>query len=97
MEFPVPDSLTALWQDLVAIPHIGFYLTAGWAIYLVWLSTWIVLQKREPVATLSWLFSLALLPYIGFLIYFFFGPQRIHRHACVGCARAPRCRRRRRG
>lgn len=79
MEFPVPDSLTALWQDLVAIPHIGFYLTAGWAIYLVWLSTWIVLQKREPVATLSWLFSLALLPYIGFLIYFFFGPQRIHR------------------
>lgn len=55
MEFPVPDSLTALWQDLVAIPHIGFYLTAGWAIYLVWLSTWIVLQKREPVATLSWL------------------------------------------
>ncbi|WP_074871307.1 cardiolipin synthase [Lysobacter enzymogenes] len=79
MELPVPDSLTALWQDLVAIPHIGFYLTAGWAIYLVWLSTWIVLQKREPVATLSWLFSLALLPYIGFLIYFFFGPQRIHR------------------
>src|SRR5690606_20850987 len=51
-----------------------------WLLYLVPLCAWIVLQKREPVATLSWLLSLALLPYIGYLIYFLLGPQRIKRH-----------------
>ena len=51
----------------------------GWFGYLVLLGGWIVLQKREPVATLSWLLGLALLPYVGFLIYYVFGPQRIQR------------------
>jgi len=37
----------------------------GWLAYLVVLASWIVLQKREPIATLSWLLSLALLPWIG--------------------------------
>ncbi|KWS05425.1 Cardiolipin synthetase [Lysobacter capsici AZ78] len=73
-----PD-VSELWQTLVSIPYLGVYLTAGWAFYLVWLGLWIVLQKREPVATISWLISLAALPYLGFLIYYFFGPQRIHR------------------
>ncbi|WP_046658573.1 cardiolipin synthase [Lysobacter capsici] len=73
-----PD-VSELWQTLVSIPYLGVYLTAGWALYLVWLGLWIVLQKREPVATISWLISLAALPYLGFLIYYFFGPQRIHR------------------
>jgi len=71
--------VSELWQTLVSIPYLGVYLTAGWALYLVWLGLWIVLQKREPVATISWLISLAALPYLGFLIYYFFGPQRIHR------------------
>ncbi|MGH8079422.1 MAG: cardiolipin synthase [Lysobacter sp.] len=75
----MPELLSQLWQDLIHIPHLSLYLTAGWAIYLVWLGLWIVLQKREPVATISWLVSLAALPYIGFFIYYFFGPQRIHR------------------
>ena len=43
------------------------------------LGGWIVLQKREPVATLSWLLGLAVLPYLGFLVYHVFGPQRIRR------------------
>src|SRR5687768_16889214 len=73
-----PD-VSELWQTLVSIPYLGVYLTAGWALYLVWLGLWIVLQKREPVATLSWLISLAALPYLGFLIYYVFGPQRIRR------------------
>lgn len=80
MEFRhVLDLLPDLWQDLLAIPHLGLYLTIGWAAYLLGLGFWIVLQKREPVATISWLISLAALPYIGFLIYYFFGPLRIHR------------------
>ena len=67
------------WQGLLSIPHLGTWLIAAWAAYLLLLGGWIVLQKREPVATLSWLLGLALLPYLGFLVYHVFGPQRIER------------------
>jgi cardiolipin synthase len=73
------DVLHDWWQALLAIPHLGLLLTTGWIGYLLVLGSWIVLQKREPAATLSWLISLAALPYLGFFIYYFFGPQRIHR------------------
>ncbi len=73
------DWLYAAWQALMAIPHLALYLTIGWLAYLLGLGGWIVLQKREPAATLSWLISLAALPYLGFLIYYVFGPQRIKR------------------
>ena len=73
------DALRDLWNTLLAVPHLKLYLTLAWAVYLVWLGGWIVLQKREPVATLSWLISLAALPYLGFIIYYLLGPQRIHR------------------
>ena len=52
------------WQALLSIPHLGTWLLALWAAYLLLLGGWIVLQKREPVATLSWLLGLALLPYV---------------------------------
>ena len=61
------------------IPHLLLVLSVLWMLYLVVLAGWIVLQKREPIATLSWLLSLALLPVLGFLIYHFLGPQRIRR------------------
>ncbi|KLI98276.1 cardiolipin synthetase [Luteimonas sp. FCS-9] len=68
------------WDSLVTAPHLLTLLAAGWLLYLVLLGGWIVLQKREPVATLSWLLGLALLPYLGFLIYHVFGPQKIRRN-----------------
>ncbi|MCB1561054.1 MAG: cardiolipin synthase [Xanthomonadales bacterium] len=68
-----------IWDAIWSIPHIGSYLSVAWIGYLLWLAIWIVLQKREPAATLSWLFGLALLPYVGLLVYYLFGPQRIHR------------------
>lgn len=65
---------------LLTLPHHWIpLLTVAWLCYLAVIALWIVLQKREPVATLSWLLALAALPYIGFLIYYAFGPQRIHR------------------
>ena len=67
------------WQWLLSIPHLGSWLVAAWMVYLVLLGAWIVLQKREPVATLSWLMGLALLPYVGLVVYQVFGPQRIRR------------------
>lgn len=75
----MPNPLRELWDWLASVPHIGLYLGLGWALYLLFLGGWIVLQKREPVATLSWLLGLALLPYLGFLVYHVFGPQRIER------------------
>ncbi|QIL19454.1 cardiolipin synthase [Thermomonas sp. HDW16] len=72
--------LLQLWEALWAIPYIGLYLGLGWLAYLLGLGIYIVLQKREPAATISWLVSLAALPYIGFLIYHVFGPQKIRRH-----------------
>ena len=69
-----------LWVAFWAIPHIRLYLGLAWGVYLVGLGSWIVLQKREPAATISWLVSLAALPYVGFLIYYIFGPQKLSRH-----------------
>jgi cardiolipin synthase len=74
------DPVHDFWRWLLSVPHLGLYLTAGWLGYLVWLGGWIVLQKRAPAATLSWLLGLAALPYVGFLVYLVFGPQRIKRH-----------------
>lgn len=68
-----------LWDGFWSTPHIKAWLTAGWLLYIIPLCAWIILQKREPVATLSWLLSLAMLPYVGYLVYFLFGPQRIKR------------------
>ncbi len=73
------DLLQSAWNAFTSVPHLALWLTLGWLGYLIWLGLWIVLQKREPVATLSWLISLAALPYVGFLIYYVFGPQRIRR------------------
>ncbi|MDQ2703394.1 MAG: cardiolipin synthase [Pseudomonadota bacterium] len=76
----LPDAISDTWQWLVSVPHLGLYLALGWALYLLGLGGWILLQKRAPVATVSWLLGLAALPYVGFLVYLVFGPQRIKRH-----------------
>ena len=73
------EVLRHAWDALWAVPHIRLYLTIGWIAYLVGLGVYIVLQKREPAATISWLVSLAALPYLGFIVYQVLGPQRINR------------------
>lgn len=75
----MPDALHSLAQPLVHLPHLRVALTVAWLAYLLLLGGWIVLQKRAPVATLSWLLGLAALPVVGFLVYYVFGPQRIKR------------------
>lgn len=77
------NAIHAGWDAFWAIPHIRVWLIVGWLTYLVWLGGWIVLQKREPAATLSWLMSLAFLPYLGFLIYYLLGPQKSSGTACA--------------
>lgn len=67
----------AAWLD--AVPHLRPLLVAAYILYLLWLTGWIMLQKREPVATLSWILSLAALPYLGLFIYYLLGPQKVKR------------------
>ena len=52
-------------------------LSLAWSGYIAVLSVWIVMQKRAPVSTMSWILSLALLPFAGFVVYYFLGPQRL--------------------
>jgi cardiolipin synthase len=54
-------------------------LSLAWSGYIAVLSIWIVMQKRAPVSTMSWILSLALLPFAGFVIYYFLGPQRLRK------------------
>src|SRR5688500_18119564 len=50
-----------------------------WIVYAISLAIWVVLQKREPAAPLAWVFSLLFLPYLGFLIFYVFGPRKVRR------------------
>ena len=59
--------------------HWKTALSVAWTLYIAILSVWIMLQKRPPVATLGWILSLAALPYVGFGVYYFFGPQRMRK------------------
>jgi cardiolipin synthase len=54
-------------------------LTVLEVLYVVALATWILFEKRSPVATLAWILSLIALPYVGFVIFFLLGPRRLFR------------------
>lgn len=54
-------------------------LTVAEVLYVVALATWILFEKRSPVATLAWILSLVALPYVGFVIFFLLGPRRLVR------------------
>lgn len=73
------EALHVLWTTLTGIPHLAQILAIAYVAYLLVLAGYIVLQKREPVATLSWILSLAALPYIGLFVFYLFGPQKIVR------------------
>ncbi|MBN9160734.1 MAG: hypothetical protein BGO98_07655 [Myxococcales bacterium 68-20] len=54
-------------------------LTILEVVYVVLLATWILFEKRPPVSTIAWILALIALPYVGFIVFFFFGPRRLVR------------------
>ena len=66
-------------MDLTQVNSWWTLGSLAWALYLVVLSVWIVLQKRPPLSTISWIMAMAALPVVGFVVYFFLGPQKIRR------------------
>jgi cardiolipin synthase len=47
--------------------------------YLVGTIVFVILQKRSPISTIAWILALAMLPYVGLVLYFFIGPHRVKR------------------
>lgn len=75
----MPTFIKDGWDAVTSIPHLGTAAIVLYVAYLIWLAGYILLQKREPVATLSWVLSLAALPYLGLFIYYLLGPQKVQR------------------
>lgn len=48
-------------------------------LWVIGLSAWIILERRPPLATLAWILTLAWLPAVGVIVYYFFGPRRLER------------------
>jgi cardiolipin synthase len=48
-------------------------------IWVAFLSTWIILERRSPAATLAWIFGLSLLPLVGAGVFWLLGPRRLQR------------------
>jgi cardiolipin synthase len=67
------------WRFMEWHEHLGLWLTGLWLAYALGLATWVIMQKREPAATLAWVFSLLFLPYLGFVIFYLFGPRKLRR------------------
>lgn len=68
-----------IFANLQPSPLLWGILLTAWFMYVVALIGWVILQKRAPVATISWILVLGLLPYVGFLIFYFLGPQRLRK------------------
>ncbi|MBX3187015.1 MAG: cardiolipin synthase [Labilithrix sp.] len=54
-------------------------LTIAELFYVVVLATWILFEKRSPIATIAWILALIALPYVGFVVFFLLGPRRLIR------------------
>ena len=67
----MPDFSGPLWLDLLVLVAYGAWV-AG-------VSGMLLLARRPPASTLAWLLALLLLPYVGALLWFFFGPRRLRR------------------
>jgi cardiolipin synthase len=65
--------------ELVASVSLWQWLVLAWAIWVLGAIVAILAERRSPVATLAWILGLAMLPYVGGLIYIAFGPRKLER------------------
>jgi cardiolipin synthase A/B len=62
--------------NFIALPDWAIAIEIAWVIGM---SGYILLERRPPLATLAWIVSLATLPLLGFVVYYFLGPRRLER------------------
>ncbi|HZL09273.1 MAG TPA: cardiolipin synthase [Prolixibacteraceae bacterium] len=58
-----------IWKSLPGLITILYILT------VVFIAILIILENRNPVKTISWILVLVLLPFVGIVIYLFFGQE----------------------
>jgi cardiolipin synthase A/B len=58
-----------IWSSMPSLVTILYFLT------VVFIAVLIILENRNPVKTISWILILVLLPFIGIVIYLFFGQE----------------------
>lgn len=58
-----------IWKSLPSLVTILYFLT------VVFIAILIILENRNPEKTISWILVLILLPFIGIVIYLFFGQE----------------------
>ena len=58
-----------IWKSLPSLVTILYFLT------VVFTAILIILENRNPQKTISWILVLVLLPFIGIVIYLFFGQE----------------------
>ncbi len=63
-------------MNLLALPD---WLIALEVVWVIGMSAYILLERRPPLATLAWIVSLATLPILGLVVYYFVGPRRLER------------------
>jgi len=61
--------LFEIWKSLPSLVTILYFLT------VVFIAILIILENRNPQKTISWILVLVLLPFIGIVIYLFFGQE----------------------
>lgn len=73
------QALWQAWQTWLLDGHVTLVLSLIWTAYGLLVAVWILLERRAPLATLSWLLAMMALPVVGLLVYFIFGPRRFQR------------------
>jgi cardiolipin synthase A/B len=62
--------------NFIALPD---WLIALEVVWVIGMAGYILLERRPPLATVAWIVSLATLPVVGGLVYYFLGPRRLDR------------------
>ena len=62
-------------QDIqvLIITFVNLFLQYVWVANLFFIIVIIMIEKKNPLYTILWIFLLTLMPYVGFFIYLFFG------------------------
>ena len=58
-----------IWKSMPSLVTILYFLT------VIFIAILIILENRNPVKTISWILVLVLLPFLGIVIYLFFGQE----------------------
>lgn len=70
-----------LYVSILAVTPLSYLYYVAWLTLTITALWNLLLYRREPYSTLTWIFFILLVPVLGPLIFFVFGPQRIERRA----------------